>query len=137
MWEQTSLIFWQLKAAVRRRVQGNPLHAPLGRLDDRLIDRTLTGLAMERRDLFSPDTLLSPHRRRISAMMSKLGIAVDPVIAHYWSDLKMADHRCAHCWDVARCKQWLDFGQRSDEPKHFCPNAGFFAYIKNRPSPGN
>ena len=132
MRERTKLFLSYLKEITQQCFQKNPLRAPLGRLDDSVIDASLDGLNMDRHNLFSPEASVARHRKRISGMMSTLGIRVEPVIDQCWNELKQADQRCAYCSDVRRCEQWLSFGLGTDEPRYFCPNATFFAYLKNR-----
>ena len=132
MQNQIHLFLGRLRQLAQRKTDRNPLYGPLGRLGDGAIDAELNQANIDRRDLFCAETSVAQHRKRISMMMSNLGISVDYVVEQYWSKLKLADHSCAFCSDVRRCEQWLSLGRWTDEPKYFCPNATFFANVKIR-----
>lgn len=113
----------QTSTKIRRLLGKNPLLHPLGRTSDRKIDLALATRRLERADLFKRRHTFAPHRHRIAAMLAVHKLSPRQIVAHYWPELKRADHLCAHCIDQIRCERWLRGRYADDTPRKFCPNA--------------
>lgn len=117
-----------LKLTTGKRVA--PLLQPLGRASDSVIDAALRECGMTRTKLFTPGSAMVPHRERIAAMILMQGLDPETLTRNFWSLLKEAEHRCAHCENAKRCERWLEWGRNNDAPRMFCPNETTFERIK-------
>lgn len=129
----------RISARVRQIVRDDLLARPLGRVADPEINEALNARRFTRADLFTAGTTVAPHRQRIAAMLAAMNLTPRRATTHHWRELKIADHRCAHCAETARCDAWLAGDRGTDDPRHFCPNAMTFeawrqAYLQRCPA---
>ena len=69
-----------------------------------------------------------PAPRHLSAMLTRLGIALDDVRPRSPAyDELLRD--CRVCLNVAVCRRWLATGNPSDGYRAFCPNAARFDWL--------
>jgi hypothetical protein len=116
----------QASAKIWHTLSDDPLLRPLGRACDGTINKALAARKLGRADLFTPGNTLAPHRHRLAEMLAVYHFSTPQIVARHWSELKLADHRCAHCADKKRCDRWLRGRRAGDSPKRFCPNVTTF-----------
>jgi len=113
------------------------LAGPFGRTADEKLDAALADFKADRIDLFTKLSWRVSHRKRMVRMMNRIGVPIDYTIEQSWSEIKSADHRCAHCADAKRCDLWLASDFDCDRPQYFCPNAELFARLKSEAATAN
>ena len=117
------------EVAVARWNTAKPLRRRLSRSSDEALDRALAAAGLTRADLFTAFKGNARHRKRLAAMMDRLGVDHRHATAAFWSELRKADARCADCRNVRRCTRLLKWGLRDDAARVFCPNAALFDEI--------
>ena len=126
------------EVAVVRWNTAKPLRRRLSRSSDQAIDRALAATRLGRSDLFTAFKGNARHRKRMAAMMARLGVDRTLAVEAFWPQLREADSRCADCPNVRRCTRLLKWGVRDDAARVFCPNAALFdeiARVGRSPSP--
>ncbi len=113
-------------AKLGQMLSDDPLRHPLGRASDRAINKALAVRKLRRADLFDRKKPIAPHRHRLAEMLTVFHFSTRDIVARHWSDLKLADHRCAYCANKKRCDRWLRGRHWDDAPRRFCPNVTMF-----------
>lgn len=117
------------EVAVARWNTAKPLRRRLSRSSDEALDRALAAAGLGRADLFTAFKGNARHRKRLAAMMDRLGVDRRHATKAFWSELREVDSRCADCGNVRRCTRLLKWGLRDDAARVFCPNAALFDEI--------
>ena len=111
------------------RIPPWPVRVPLSFTTEAGLDYALGRLCLARADLFAPLAGNAEHRRLMGAMMARLGLPVDLVVAQAWSELVAADLLCYGCRTRRRCRRWL---ARPEGVPDFCPNRERFLHLRSR-----
>lgn len=112
----------QASAKMWHMLRHDPLLHPLGRACDSSINQALAERKIRRADLFTRGKTLASHRHRLAEMLTVYHFSPWQITARHWSELKLADHRCAYCTNKKRCDKWLRGRRMDDAPRRFCPN---------------
>lgn len=122
----------RLASLLARIKSGRRLKRSLTHLSSDELDRVLTSIGKNRRDLFTEFRGNARHRRRLAFMLNHFGVDPDFASHSHWDALRRADENCIRCPNVRRCRSWMSWGARNDAPRVFCPNAALFDEIAGR-----
>ncbi len=102
---------------------GGRLGRSLTTFSSKDLDRLLASLGKSRPDLFTDFKGNAKHRLRLAHMFKHFGVDREHAARSHWNALRNADHVCACCTNVRRCRNWFSWGMNNDAPRIFCPNA--------------